>query len=75
MERFRVAAGRIRQELVDSGIVVQRGMHDFYAGFERVFEHLASSIDKSLPSGSDRRHVVCNVYAFTLDSTELDSPA
>lgn len=92
-ERFRVAAARIL------------GMHDFYAGLERLFEHIASSIDKSLPSGPDRhrellrqmavdvpglrppvlapqtlrlvdeylrfRHVVRNVYAFTLEPDRL----
>ena len=36
--------------LLDS---VALGMHDFYAGLERLLEHIASSIDQSLPSGPD----------------------
>ncbi len=88
--------------LLDS---VALGMHDYYAGLERLFEHIASSIDKSLPSGPDWhrellrqmavdvpglrppvlapqtlrvideyhrfRHMVRNVYAFSLESDRL----
>ncbi|MHB1345843.1 MAG: ribonuclease toxin HepT-like protein [Thermoleophilia bacterium] len=105
VERAMAAASRNTPDgdlLLDS---VALGMHDFYAGLERAFEHLASSIDKSLPSGSDWhrellrqmaldvpglrppvlasptlhavdeylrfRHVVRNVYAFTLDPDRL----
>ena len=28
-------------------------LHDFYAGLERVFHHIAATIDKSVPSGSE----------------------
>jgi hypothetical protein len=28
-------------------------LHDFYGGLERVFAHIASSVDESVPSGAD----------------------
>jgi hypothetical protein len=28
-------------------------MHDFYAGLERVFQHIATNIDKSVPTGPE----------------------
>ncbi|ETX04936.1 hypothetical protein [Candidatus Entotheonella palauensis] len=28
-------------------------LHDFYAGLERIFHHIATAIDRSLPSGSE----------------------
>jgi hypothetical protein len=28
-------------------------LHDFYTGLERIFAHIASTIDQSMPSGSD----------------------
>jgi hypothetical protein len=33
-------------------------LHDFYAGLERVFHHIAATIDRSVPDGSEwnRRH-------------------
>lgn len=77
IERYLVAAGRIRQELVELERVVARAeravasarrhpedqdlyldsaalnLHDFYAGLERVFHHIAAAVDGSVPAGSE----------------------
>lgn len=76
-ERYRVAAGRIHQELGDLDQVMRRArraieaakkrpedqdlyldsvalnLHDFYAGLERIFHHIASAIDESVPGGHE----------------------
>lgn len=80
-------------------------LHDFYSGLERVFEQIASSIDRSVPDGQQWhrellrqmtiaisqvrpavlaretaqdldgflrfRHVVRNIYSFTLDPERM----
>lgn len=106
--RVERAMAAVSRNTVDKDLFldsVALGLHDYYAGLERLFEHLASSIDKSLPSGPDWhrellrqmaldvpglrppvlasptlhavdeylrfRHVVRNVYAFTLDPDRL----
>ncbi len=77
IERYAVAAGRIRQELADIERVVSRAeraiaaakqrpedqdlyldsaalnLHDFYAGLERIFHHIAATVDRSVPSGHE----------------------
>ena len=91
--RYRVAAGRIRQELEELDLVVRRAeralaaagkasadrdllldsvalnLHDFYAGTERMFEHIASSVDRSVPSGTDRHREL--LQQMTLDVSGL----
>lgn len=77
IERYAVAAVRIRQELEGIERVVERAeramavaeqrleeqdlyldsaalnLHDFYAGVERIFRHIAANIDRSVPSGRE----------------------
>jgi hypothetical protein len=77
IERYAVAAGRIRQELASLEQVVSRAeraaaaarqrpqeqdlyldsaalnLHDFYIGLERIFRHIASTVDQSVPSGPE----------------------
>jgi hypothetical protein len=53
VDRALEAAGRAVADqdlLLDS---VALNLHDFYVGTERIFEHIASSVDRSLPSGPD----------------------
>ena len=49
-----VAASRQRPEdqdfYLDSAAL---NLHDFYAGLERIFEHIAANVDRSVPSGQD----------------------
>lgn len=52
-ERAMTAArlgGDNRDLFVDSAAL---NLHDFYSGLERVFEHIASNIDRSTPSSRD----------------------
>lgn len=75
IERYRVLAGRIRQELgelekvlarVERAVTAARqstedqdlyvdsaalNLHDFYTGIERIFHHIAATIDDNVPSG------------------------
>jgi hypothetical protein len=53
VDRALEAAGRAvaDQDLMLDSVALN--LHDFYVGTERIFEHIASSIDRSLPSGSD----------------------
>jgi hypothetical protein len=77
IERYAIAAGRVRQELAGIERVVARAeramaaarqrpeeqdlyldstalnLHDFYAGVERIFRHIAANIDQSVPSGRE----------------------
>jgi len=76
IERYLVAASRIRQELADLERVVTRAkqamslarnstehdlyldsaalnLHDFYGGLERIFRHIATDVDRSLPGGPE----------------------
>lgn len=77
IERYAIAAGRVRQELEGIERVVERAeramavarqrpeeqdlyldsaalnLHDFYAGVERIFRHIAANIDRSVPSGRE----------------------
>jgi hypothetical protein len=76
IERYLVAASRIRQELADLERVVARAeqamslarnstehdlyldsvalnLHDFYGGLERIFRHIATDVDQSLPGGPE----------------------
>ncbi|MEW6192552.1 MAG: hypothetical protein AB1507_04250 [Bacillota bacterium] len=77
IERYLVAASRIRQELKDLEQVVSRAeralaaarhrmedqdlyldsaalnLHDFYSGLERIFRHIASTVDESVPAGQE----------------------
>jgi hypothetical protein len=77
IERYAVAAGRIRQELTIIEQAVDRSerataaarqrsedqdlyldsaalnLHDFYAGLERIFRHIATNVDRSVPSGHE----------------------
>jgi hypothetical protein len=77
IERYTVAASRIRQELANLRKVVVRAerataasqqrphdqdlfldsaalnLHDFYAGLERIFRHIAANVDRSVPDGPD----------------------
>jgi len=77
MERYLVAAGRIRQELVELERVVARAeragasarrhpedqdlyvdsavlnLHDFYTGLERIFQHIAATVDGGVPGGRE----------------------
>ena len=49
-----VAAARQRPEeqdlYLDSAAL---NLHDFYAGLERIFRHIAANVDRSVPSGHD----------------------
>lgn len=77
IERYTVVASRIRQELTNVEVRVERAeraamlghqhpgdeqffldsaalnLHTFYAGLERVFRLIATSVDRSTPSGPD----------------------
>jgi len=53
IERYAVVAGRIRQEqdlYLDSAAL---NLHDFYVGLERIFRHIAATVDQSVPSGPE----------------------
>lgn len=55
VERAMQAAGR---DTPDRGFFVDSAalnLHDFYTGLERIFEQIASVVDKSVPSAHDRR--------------------
>ena len=49
-----VSAARQRPEDQDLYLdAAALNLHDFYAGLERVFHHIATTIDKSMPSGPE----------------------
>lgn len=49
-----VSAARQRPEDQDLYLdAAALNLHDFYAGLERVFHHIATAIDKSMPSGPE----------------------
>jgi hypothetical protein len=53
IERAVLAAGQHTAEqdlFLDSAAL---NLHDFYSGLERIFAHIASSVDQSVPSGRD----------------------
>lgn len=44
-------------------------LHDFYAGLERIFEQIASSVDRSVPSEHDRHRAL--LRQMTIEVQEL----
>jgi len=90
MERYAVAAGRIRQELTELERVVARAeravasarrrpedqdlyldsaalnLHDFYTGLERVFQHIAATVDRSVPASRDWHRELLGQMGLTL---------
>jgi hypothetical protein len=50
------AVAAIRQRPEDQDLYLDAAalnLHDFYAGLERVFHHIAATIDRSVPDGSE----------------------
>ncbi|HEY5868853.1 MAG TPA: hypothetical protein VI542_25385 [Candidatus Tectomicrobia bacterium] len=50
------AVAAVRQRPEDQELYLDAAalnLHDFYAGLERVFQHIAATIDRSMPDGSE----------------------
>jgi hypothetical protein len=56
VRRIERAAAAAQQHAEDRDLYLDAAalnLHDFYAGLERVFHHIATTIDNSMPSGSE----------------------
>lgn len=56
VRRIERAAAAAQQHPEDRDLYLDAAalnLHDFYAGLERVFHHIATTIDNSMPSGSE----------------------
>lgn len=56
VERVERAVQAQRQRTAEQDLFLDSAalnLHDFYSGLERIFQRIASSVDQSVPTGSD----------------------